>query len=514
MFFGRKRKLHTHNVKKDSDSKKIYAKFFDQKEFQILIAVSAFNGIVYYDEETGKLRSGSPEKICANFGFYYTDGGVKFLYFDHKNKISKHLISDGIKEEICFSEYHDGILVNTISTTCDGIGFQSSGLNMICLPDGDISFKSKNILNWETYGVISDSALTYFTNKNSDRWIETKSLKFIKFSGFERKDGKTTIDCHAFKIRLSGRPGPVLIKNSETTYFLYESFSESRTLRKYNPLIYLSVSGKDSYFECLRIAVNSIFKFGKYTGKVAIISDREEKEINYLFDNDAKNNIIYFKNSGNDPLFERYKIFEHDISDFSPILYLDADIVVSDDINKFLKNTPDNKSVNLYRERNKEIINIDQQPHHPPENWWGMWMFGQDGEIGKTPFYCATSGIILFNNEKRVSDLFSLIENTSKITRKNMIKHFGDQPFLNYCASQSGMLDIRYLTGKSINGSSMNILMNDPKRFLKHVSLGVGKSESKQVIMREIYNKLLEIEKISLEKDIVISPETKEAGKS
>jgi hypothetical protein len=123
-------------------------------------------------------------------------------------------------------------------------------------------------------------------------------------------------------------------------------------------------------------------------------------------------------------------------------------------------------------------------------NWHGAWLFAKDSEIGEKPAWRATSGIFSFNDIPRTKDLFDLVLKTRQLTRQGEVKHFGDQPLLNYAATLMNLVDINLFDGKSINGSSMEALMEEDSRILKHVSLGVGEGDRKELIMEQVVEAL------------------------
>ena len=146
--------------------------------------------------------------------------------------------------------------------------------------------------------------------------------------------------------------------------------------------------------------------------------------------------------------------------------------------------------MHFYRESEADIKKINETQWSILCNWWGGWMFGQEGEIGELPFWQVTSGIMLFSSHDAARRLFEMVMKIRGLTRCYELDLFGDQPVLNYVATQMEIVDVDLLYRRSINGSDIQTLLLSKDRMLKHISLGVGESKRKLDIMLELFNNI------------------------
>src|SRR6476620_4132047 len=101
------------------------------------------------------------------------------------------------------------------------------------------------------------------------------------------------------------------------------------------PLICLVVYGTDAHFACLNLLVGSLVDFGKFDGEVAIFSDRNKDHVLTYIPNAMKPRTLHFS-LRDTSLMGRYTIADNDLSQYCPILYLDNDIIVDNDITPHL----------------------------------------------------------------------------------------------------------------------------------------------------------------------------------
>ena len=160
--------------------------------------------------------------------------------------------------------------------------------------------------------------------------------------------------------------------------------------------------------------------------------------------------------------YSRLKIFDYpNINLYNKILYLDCDILVTNSINNILDFQLENKLYAL-QEYNQTII-------------WGSQFFDKNPNCS-----AFTSGILLFNNNIIIKDLFSqiLLHIDNHITSNLPIPICLDQPFIVYHAVKNNLYD---------NQKLINIVINNPNNFnnetISHFPGGPGNYESKIVKM-------------------------------
>jgi hypothetical protein len=161
--------------------------------------------------------------------------------------------------------------------------------------------------------------------------------------------------------------------------------------------------------------------------------------------------------------YSRLKIFDYpDINLYNKILYLDCDILVTNSINNILDFQLENKLYAL-------------QEGNTNHNFWGSQFFD------KNPNYSAfTSGILLFNNNIIIKELFSkiLLHINNHINNNLPIPVCLDQPFIVYHAVKNNLYD---------NKKLINLVTNNPANFngeiISHFPGGPGYYQDKMMKM-------------------------------
>jgi lipopolysaccharide biosynthesis glycosyltransferase len=170
--------------------------------------------------------------------------------------------------------------------------------------------------------------------------------------------------------------------------------------------------------------------------------------------------------------YSRLKIFDYmNIKLYDKILYLDCDILITNSINKVLDFPLENK---LYALQSGNTNHV----------WWGKQFFNNNN-----PNCIAfTSGILLFNNNIKIKNLFSQILShiSSHIANNLPIPVCFDQPFIVYHAFKNNLYD---------NQKLINLVIDNPKKFngetISHFPGGVGHYESKIVKMNNFMNNVM-----------------------
>ena len=255
-------------------------------------------------------------------------------------------------------------------------------------------------------------------------------------------------------------------------------------------LIYSCVFFNEKYIRLINLLLKSYKLFGNSPDDVdylIICNPNFQKKIKAIFDNlnisgkiwciDLKTNF----QAG----YSRLKIFNYpNIDLYNKILYLDCDILVTNSINNILDFQLENKLYAL-------------QEGNTKHRFWGSKFF--DNNPHCTAF---TSGILLFNNNTVIKDLFSqiLLHIKNHITSMLPIPECLDQPFIVYHAVKNNLYD---------NQTLINIVINNPKNFNNHTishfpGPGPGKYQSKIVKMSSYMKNMM----FNLNKNTETEPDT------
>jgi len=241
-------------------------------------------------------------------------------------------------------------------------------------------------------------------------------------------------------------------------------------------IIYSCVIFNKKYIDLINLLLKSYKLFGNFSDDVdyLIICNTDfQKEIKTIFDNLNISGKIWGIDLKTkfEAGYSRLKIFDYpDINLYNKILYLDCDILVTNSINKILDFQLENKLYALGQ----------GNTNHP---FWGSQFFNKNPNCS-----AFTTGILLFNNNIIIKDLFSqiLLHIHNHITRRLSIPTCLDQPFIVYHAVKNNLYD---------NQKLINIVINNPNNFnnetISHFPGGPGNYESKIKKMSNFMNNVM-----------------------
>ena len=244
-------------------------------------------------------------------------------------------------------------------------------------------------------------------------------------------------------------------------------------------IIYSCVFFNEKYLHLINLLLKSYKLFGNSSDDVdylIICNPNFQKKIQSIFDNlniSGKIWCIDLKNKF-EAGYSRLKIFDYpDINLYNKILYLDCDILVTNSINNILDFQLENQIYVL-----KECCH---RFHHCQ-----LFTDEEYNLLDKSSVF--SSGILLFNNNIKIKDLFSqiLLHINNHITNNLPIPTCLDQPFIVYHAVKSNLYN---------NQKLINIVINNPKNFnnqtISHFPGGPGHYESKIVKMTNFMNNIM-----------------------
>ena len=241
-------------------------------------------------------------------------------------------------------------------------------------------------------------------------------------------------------------------------------------------LIYSCIFFNENYINLIDLLLKSYKLFGNPSDDIdyLIICNPQFKEkIQKIFYNLNINGKIWCIDLKTkfEAGYSRLKIFDYpDINLYEKILYLDADILITNSINNILDFQLENKLYTLQ----------EGNTNHP---FWGSQFFDKNPNC--TAF---TSGILLFNNNIIIKDLFSqiLLHIHDHINSMIPIPECLDQPFIIYHAVKSNLYD---------NQKLITIVINNPTNFnnetICHFPGGPGHIESKMIKMSRFMNNMI-----------------------
>lgn len=241
-------------------------------------------------------------------------------------------------------------------------------------------------------------------------------------------------------------------------------------------IIYSCVFFNEKYINLAHLLLTSYKLFGNSTDDVdylIICNTNFQNKIKAIFDNLNINGKIWCLDLKTkfEACYSRLKIFDYpDINLYNKILYLDCDILITNSINNILDFQLENKLYAL-------------QEGNTNHQFWGKHFFDKNPNCS-----AFTSGILLFNNNNIIKDLFSqiLLHIHNHIASTFHIPGCLDQPFIVYHAVKNNLYD---------NQKLINIVINNPNNFnnetISHFPGGPGDYESKIVKMSKFMNNIM-----------------------
>ena len=239
----------------------------------------------------------------------------------------------------------------------------------------------------------------------------------------------------------------------------------NHNIQKMN-LVYSCCFYQEKYIELVKLLLKTYKKYGKpdQNTKYLIITNIEFKDkIQQIFvDFNIRGNVWCIDlNTLFEAAYARLKLFEYpNINQYEKILYLDCDILVTNNLSNIVDVSVENKLYVL-----KDGNTNDK--HH------GLGIFRENENPNSEAF---TSGIMYFNNCKEIRKLFSDIMKDIElyIDAGNPIPCCCEQPFIIRQAFLQNMFNNTLLIGKVINNPT--VFQNET---ISHFPGGVGHYSSK-----------------------------------
>jgi len=246
--------------------------------------------------------------------------------------------------------------------------------------------------------------------------------------------------------------------------------------------IFICIFKEIKYVDIFYLLLESLLIYGNLKDNINIVVYTSTQFMNIIKTHHLFNdNLIKFEiNDTYDSVYKscrsRLDLFYLScVTNYSKFLYLDTDILIKDDINK------------VFEICKEDILYVLEEGVIDCMNdYWGNILFGDEvnNYNDKTAF---TSGILLFNNCKKVSDLFNNI-NQDMIDRPYDF-HCQDQPYIIYNAFKNNCYNNKILKTFAVNND--NNIYSD--KVIHHFPGGPGISGKKIVLMSLFLNKLKQI---------------------
>ena len=266
---------------------------------------------------------------------------------------------------------------------------------------------------------------------------------------------------------------------------LLEMAAASRTPRgtkpMYRPLIYTTCYGHQCYFDCLWLMLKSLYVFGHYRGGILVLTDRAEPQVRVP---DEVTDMVRIICCDVVDQSTRFTINEFLGDCDTPALYMDSDIVVTQDVDPILRKMSATRGIYVGSESTlqPEFANI------PPSaitnqyaNWFGLDLFLDDGELREHPLECLNSGLFGFSERRLFEQPGSQIHEMFRCDRWSRIAAvYGDQPFFNYVLAKLEKIDSGLLSGSLSFVTNAEQAVELPRPFV-HFAWAKGDDKAVQM---------------------------------
>jgi hypothetical protein len=168
----------------------------------------------------------------------------------------------------------------------------------------------------------------------------------------------------------------------------------------------------------------------------AIVSDRHNEGVLRYIPSNLRGRGICIYRPGLD-LASRYDLCDGRFAQYSPVIYLDNDIIVDNDISDLLREVNTARPyicVTTETERWGPLFTgkiCDIVDDRRIGNWFGLELLKSDPECSQEALPLVNSGIMGFNSHTEFIKAAKLVRNLYH-THSDLAKGFTDQPFLNY----------------------------------------------------------------------------------
>jgi hypothetical protein len=207
--------------------------------------------------------------------------------------------------------------------------------------------------------------------------------------------------------------------------------------RRFRPLVYFAAFGEADVFECLRLAVGSLFEFGAYDGDVLLLTDEAHREWAATLPEAVRPRVhVRTVSPAADVLdwtLARYRLVGLEgMRAYRPVLYLDIDVVCNASLIRLLQRLAVSTMVHAPAE----------SPLMRADNTYGASLFEADRVVTPPQRLGFTTGIMGFPDVQTAHPLFSLVpvlaEGYAREAGTRVAFPTYDQAFANYAAVKMG----------------------------------------------------------------------------
>ena len=431
----------------------------------------------------------------AEQGFY----GRSLFNINRADVVSVHGIQDYLtnEEDIYFfpetrirsfqkTIRHLGPVTITYEKDCSGYSLRNEQGQYLCSEAHTFRFSRDAVSSWETFIFIDDDFIERLDHLTSNQWISKRTGDMLDVEHIQYLDD--------FLIRIGGfmidiRSQQVNDFGKYRTILFHENWKPEVFLL-YSPVIYITAFSSDDVLNQLKLCISSIRRFGNYTGKIIVMTDRSLTYIQELcgeYNTDLLDTDTLHPSDFVGYVCSKYYILDKPIyRGHQPLLYLDPDIIFDNDLNVMLKDALLSEEICAPFEKQSPLRT---QPSV------GSSLIQLDGLSVGTYAVGLNGGTIIFPNTENPEtyDFIKLVRRTIRNVGTKYGRnfcHWADQEVFNYMAVKLGLVNYTILTRYA------NFISNDPfDPYSKKGFVHFWGNSNKAEVMERYMKQLEEIER-------------------
>jgi len=206
--------------------------------------------------------------------------------------------------------------------------------------------------------------------------------------------------------------------------------------------------------------LKSLYVFGRYRGGVLVLADRPETEVAVPDEMAEMVRILCYDAIGSST---RFQIQEFIGACDTPVLHIDSDIIVAQEVDPILRKMPSKSGIYVSSELGLQPQFADVPASAITDeyaNWFGLELFLEDPELRDRPLQCLNAGLFGYSERRKFEQAANQIHDMyTSHRRSSAASRYGtDQPYFNYVLAKLGSIDSSLLNStvsfvKSVEGA-------------------------------------------------------------
>jgi hypothetical protein len=303
------------------------------------------------------------------------------------------------------------------------------------------------------------------------------------------------------RMRLVGREPSILVEGSErgegnppVRVDIVDMAGIIHRFSRFTPLVYYCVYGDDSFYECLRLSLVSLEKYGSFGGAVGVACDRPHELAKYIPET-FHHRLIVTEASKQRGWFNQYYLDHGRYDAYQPILYCDVDVIFDASITDLLIDLLLCGKVCCATEGNAYPGLREAPPRLWDEyagNFFGRYLYDSDPEFYDARPLPGNAGVVGFDNRARVQKVNDLVLTIASRQSSDRLRIFSDQPILNYVLHKTGLGNFDVVDRYCRLTRAVEDVPPTGRRGIAHFHLASGAEDAlpKISVMRSYLNEL------------------------